>query len=76
MPTLAINGGDPIRTKPFSAWPVLDTADIRRLKAFIIADDGELAVQKSPNLQSNLPNSKVQTMVCALIAAQPRSISP
>ncbi len=28
MPTLAINGGEPIRTKPFPAWPTLDATDI------------------------------------------------
>ncbi len=28
MPTLAINGGEPIRTNPFPSWPTLDTTDI------------------------------------------------
>ncbi len=28
MPILAINGGEPIRTKPYPTWPTLDPADI------------------------------------------------
>ncbi len=33
MSVLAINGGDPIRTKPYPAWPQLDTADIAAIES-------------------------------------------
>lgn len=33
MSTLAINGGEPIRTKSFPAWPVLDSADIKAFES-------------------------------------------
>ena len=33
MPTLAINGGEPIRTKSFPTWPTLDPADIEAFES-------------------------------------------
>jgi len=33
MSILAINGGDPIRTKPYPAWPSLDTTDIKAFES-------------------------------------------
>lgn len=33
MSTLAINGGEPIRTRSFPAWPVLDSADIKAFES-------------------------------------------
>jgi len=38
MAKLAINGGDPIRTKPFPKWPVWDDSEINALTAVIKSD--------------------------------------
>ena len=77
MATLAINGGEPVRTTNLiPPGPPSMQQTLKHLRTSITVGNGVSVAQRFPSLRNSLLNSKVQTTAFVLIAEPPHSTLP